>query len=166
MLHMSNDGVSSLFSTMDRASHPGWLFPDATTWKRAAVWAALQQAGCKEEAAFALSVPACWHKWFGFAGVCVCVCLCVFAFETKKSTLRISLNVSSCEHPSLPLRNVTDGTKRIWEDTEWQARARQEDKGRGRLEGECEDQRILVYTLWHALQLMREARGQLLTTQR
>lgn len=50
--------------------------------------------------------------------VCVCVCLCVFAFETKKSTLRISLNVSSCEHPSLPLRNVTDGTKRIWEDTE------------------------------------------------
>lgn len=31
----------------------------------------------------------------------VCVCLCVFAFETKKFTLRISLNVSSCEAPSL-----------------------------------------------------------------
>lgn len=51
-------------------------------------------------------------------GLQVCVCLCVFAFETKKSALRISLNVSSCEHASLPLRNGTDGTKRIWEDTE------------------------------------------------
>lgn len=46
------------------------------------------------------------------------------------------------------------------------ARARQEDKGRGRLEGEYEDHRILVNTQWRALQLMREAKGQLLTTQR
>lgn len=38
--------------------------------------------------------------------------------------------------------------------------------GGERLEGEYEDQRILVNTPWHALQLMREARGQLLTTQR
>lgn len=30
----------------------------------------------------------------------------------------------------------------------------------------CEEGRILVNTQWHALQLMREARGQLLTTQR
>lgn len=37
---------------------------------------------------------------------------------------------------------------------------------RGRLEGEYEEGRILVNTQWHALQLMREARGQLLTTQR
>lgn len=39
-------------------------------------------------------------------------------------------------------------------------------RGGGRLEGEYEDQRILVNTLWHALQLMTEARGQRLTTQR
>lgn len=32
--------------------------------------------------------------------------------------------------------------------------------------GEYEEGRILVNTQWHALQLMREARGQLLTTQR
>lgn len=36
----------------------------------------------------------------------------------------------------------------------------------GRLEGESEEGRVLVNTQWHALQLMREARGQLLTTQR
>lgn len=37
---------------------------------------------------------------------------------------------------------------------------------RGGQEGEYEEGRILVNTQWHALQLMREARGQLLTTQR
>lgn len=36
----------------------------------------------------------------------------------------------------------------------------------GGQKGAYEEGRIVVNTQWHALQLMREARGQLLTTQR
>lgn len=35
----------------------------------------------KEEAAYVLPAPACWHKWFGFAGMCVPVCICFWDKE-------------------------------------------------------------------------------------
>lgn len=126
------------------------------------------QADCLQEALEASQLWAayyrrqakktCCQSLYVDADICVfiCVCVCIFSFWNKEIY---------CAYCPPPPRNVSDGTKKICKATEWQAWARQEDKGR--VSGvEYEDRRILVNTQWHALQLMREARGQLLTTQR
>lgn len=80
-LNMSNDSVSSLFSTMDRASHPGWLFPATSACKRASFELHYSRQPTKKRLHLCCqSLPADTND----LGLQVCVCLLVFALETKE----------------------------------------------------------------------------------
>lgn len=84
---------------------------------------------------------------FVFVALCF-VFVCVL-FATEKFTACLTSFNTLLLHERPFLRNVSDGTQSISEATEWQARARQEDKGvyrGGGQEGEYEEGRILVNT--------------------
>lgn len=61
---------------------------------------------------------------------------------------------------------VLELSDRPWPDREISDSLREVRGWGGVQQGEYEEGRIVVNTLWRALQLMREAKGQLLTTQR